>query len=100
MRGYRDLSHGQIHGEETAKIYIHMSCVAAQRWEMHLKSTGAPTRPSAALVALRAWAGINRKARHFKIVPCPPCLHATLDKVASRGKLFWVSSFPLVRYFD
>ena len=54
-----------------------VSCVAAQRWELHVKSTGAPTRPSAALVALRAWAGINRKARYTQIcaVSHSVCMH-------------------------
>ena len=52
-----------LHGNSSQDQYGYMLCGAAQRWEMHVKSTGAPTRPSAALVALRTWAGINRKAR-------------------------------------
>ena len=65
-----------------------MSCLAAQRWEMHVKSTGAPTRPSAALVALRAWAGINRKARH-------PKLHVVSTMPAC---IITHNCFPLIHY--
>ncbi|KAK9845871.1 hypothetical protein WJX81_004685 [Elliptochloris bilobata] len=44
-----------------------------ERWEAHVKSASAPARPSAALVALQAWAGIKRKARDA-LKRAPPSL--------------------------
>ena len=58
--------------------YAYSVFMAPQRWEMHVQSAEAPTRPSAALVALRAWAGITRKAGHADGFFCAvkPCRHA------------------------